>query len=479
MTDSCGEVASNHFEPLAADPEANARLRFIFCGALVTTAIFAVVAVSIVPQPASAVPSFARQTGQPCAACHTAFPELTPYGRRFKLSGYTLGGGDSTLPNVAAMVLPTFTHTAKGQDSPPAPDTNTNDNFLLQQASLFYGGQIYGNLGAFIQVTYDRASQRIFLDNTDIRYADTGTLLGEDLIYGITVNNSPTVQDVWNTTPAWGFPEISSSIAPEFAPPGTMIEGEFAGQVAGAGAYTFWNDMLYLEMSGYQTLSKQTLETLGEPDVGSSSAINGIAPYWRVALEPTWGNNSLMVGTFGMLANIVPGRVSGFGVDQILDVGVDSQYQYNGDMNSFTLKVSDIFERQRLGASYVLGNSTNLNDWLRSFKISGSWVYDHTYSLSAGLFDVAGSADSGLYSSGALFGTPMGNGTPNGRGLIFDVAYMPFSHGGPAFWPWANARIGVSYTDYLKLYGGTTNFDGLGHNAQDNNTVLVYALTAF
>ncbi|MGD0643005.1 MAG: hypothetical protein ABSC22_19870, partial [Roseiarcus sp.] len=40
-------------------------------------------------QPASAVPSFARQTGQPCANCHTAFPELTPFGRRFKLSGYT------------------------------------------------------------------------------------------------------------------------------------------------------------------------------------------------------------------------------------------------------------------------------------------------------------------------------------------------------------------------------------------------------
>ena len=44
---------------------------------------------------ALAVPSFARQTGQPCAACHTAFPELTPFGRRFKLGGYTLEGGDS------------------------------------------------------------------------------------------------------------------------------------------------------------------------------------------------------------------------------------------------------------------------------------------------------------------------------------------------------------------------------------------------
>ena len=43
--------------------------------------------------PARALPSFARQTGQPCGACHTDFPALTPFGREFKLGGYTLGGG--------------------------------------------------------------------------------------------------------------------------------------------------------------------------------------------------------------------------------------------------------------------------------------------------------------------------------------------------------------------------------------------------
>ena len=37
-----------------------------------------------------AVPSFARQTGMACAACHTVFPELTPFGREFKLNGYVL-----------------------------------------------------------------------------------------------------------------------------------------------------------------------------------------------------------------------------------------------------------------------------------------------------------------------------------------------------------------------------------------------------
>src|ERR1700692_4284966 len=42
---------------------------------------------------AQALPSFARQTGQPCGTCHTDFAGLTPFGRRFKIGGYTYGGG--------------------------------------------------------------------------------------------------------------------------------------------------------------------------------------------------------------------------------------------------------------------------------------------------------------------------------------------------------------------------------------------------
>src|SRR5579872_1691619 len=39
---------------------------------------------------AYAVPSYARQTGMACQACHTVFPELTPFGRSFKLNGYQI-----------------------------------------------------------------------------------------------------------------------------------------------------------------------------------------------------------------------------------------------------------------------------------------------------------------------------------------------------------------------------------------------------
>jgi hypothetical protein len=33
-----------------------------------------------------------------------------------------------------------------------------------------------------------------------------------ELILGVTLNNKPAVQDVWNTTPAWGFPHSGTSV---------------------------------------------------------------------------------------------------------------------------------------------------------------------------------------------------------------------------------------------------------------------------
>jgi hypothetical protein len=444
-------------------------------GGVATLAVLVTAAgILIKPPAASAVPSFARQTGQPCATCHTAFPELTPFGRRFKLNGYTMGGGLTfdEAPPIAVMLQPTFTHTARNQDSEPAPGTSTNNNTILQQDSLFYGGQIYGNVGALIQGTFDRASEHTFVDNSDVRYADTAKFLGLDFIYGVDVNNNPSVQDVWNTTPAWSFPYIASSIAPQFSPPGTLIEGALGGLVAGTGVYTFWNDMLYLEVSAYQNLSTQTLRALGEPGFNGLS-IGGAAPYWRAAFEYNLGNQSFEAGTFGMYANVLPGRIGGFGFDQYLDIGFDAQYQYIGDPHSVTVKITHINENQWLNSSFAQGLSSNTYNTLETFNASVGYVYDHTYSLTAAFFSAYGSADAGLYNATSLANSP------DGEGLIFDAAYLPFSNGGPSVWPWLNARIGVSYTHYLKLFGGTNNFDGAFHNASQNNTLFAYTWIMF
>jgi hypothetical protein len=59
-----------------------AKYRQLAADALVALAI-GFLTIGFAP-PAQALPSFARQTGQPCGTCHTDFPALTPYGRKFQ-----------------------------------------------------------------------------------------------------------------------------------------------------------------------------------------------------------------------------------------------------------------------------------------------------------------------------------------------------------------------------------------------------------
>ena len=446
-------------------------------------------------KPAAALPAYARQTGQPCASCHTAFPELTPFGRRFKIGGYTMQGGDWEGPPLSAMYMAGFTHTESPQDSPPAPGLRTNDNLVSQQVSGFIAGKLYGNLGSFIQVTGNpttSAENNVFLDASDVRYADTFKLFGQDTIWGLDANNTPTVEDPWNTTPSFGWPQISSTIAPAFAPPLTHVESGYGQIVGGAGAYVFWNDMLYADVTAYKGLPVPVLQAFNDGN-STTDALSNWAPYWRLALEPHWGQHYLMVGTFGMYGQITPGRMYGYGTDDYLDVGFDSQYQYDGDQYSLTVKLTDILEWQKLNATYALGGSSNVHNTLNSFKANASFVWDHTYSVGFGYFNISGSSDCNMYGSPAAFCMPNGlgafpnsyNASPLGDGLILDLAYIPFAHGSPqnlGYTTW-NVRLGVQFTEYLHLYGGTTNFDGsfIGgtHNAQGNNSVFAYAWFAF
>jgi hypothetical protein len=158
---------------------------------------------------AQAVPSFSRQTGLQCNVCHSNPPELTAFGRKFKLDGYTLTdkkagtsieGKDLKINRyfpISVMLLLSDTATNKS-----VPGTQNETAGFPQQLSLFLAGEVSSHLGGMVQVTYDPQSDHITLDNTDIRFANHTTLGSKDLLYGVTLNNSPTVEDVWNSTPS-------------------------------------------------------------------------------------------------------------------------------------------------------------------------------------------------------------------------------------------------------------------------------------
>src|SRR6201984_1371879 len=169
------------------------------CSCRLTT-IFVLTAILVIgldPRRANSLPLYARQTGQPCATCHTAFLELTPFGRRFKLGGYTLDGGDWKGPPFAVMLQPTFTNTQAPQPGGAAPRFGGHNNLVMQQMSLFTGGRFTDNLGAFIQGTYDGVAHRFGWDNTDIRFAAPIDVGGHTLLWGITANKNPTRPDGW------------------------------------------------------------------------------------------------------------------------------------------------------------------------------------------------------------------------------------------------------------------------------------------
>jgi hypothetical protein len=433
--------------------------------------VLAVAAVCILGiRPVQALPSYARQTGQECAACHNGFPELTPYGRQFKLNGYVWSGGTSNLPPIAAMAIPTFTHTAAGQPGGAAPHFGPNDNFAFT-GSLFYGGKILDNLGAFAQVTYDQVPRNFNWDNTDIRYAKPSELFDREAVFGTSLNNNPTVNDVWNSTPAWGYPYLASELAPTPAAR-TLIEGNLAQQVIGLNPYIFWNRLVYAEVGGYRTLSPWTDSALGiHPD--GTSAIMGLAPSWRLAIEPAWGQNTWEFGTSGMAASLIPDRITGSGTDHLTDFGFDTQYQFLGARDSFSVQARFITENQNLSASQSLGLSSNSHNLLRTWHVKGTYYYNQTIGATAGFFRVQGSADP------LLFSPVSANNSPNSNGWTLELNYIPFNHGGPDFWPWLNVKFGLQYVHYNVFDGASTNFDGAGRNARDNNTLFAYAWVAF
>ncbi len=135
------------------------------------------------------------------------------------------------------------------------------------------------------------------------------------------------------------------------------------------GAYGFLDDLLYFELSGYRPLSTNTQLVLGTDTTGFSPIV-GIAPYWRVAVEPNFGNHSLEFGTFGLKSSVVPMGMSSAGNDSFTDIGVDAQYQYLGDPHAVTFRAAWIHENHATGASQALGLADNSHNTLRSLNAS-------------------------------------------------------------------------------------------------------------
>jgi hypothetical protein len=439
---------------------------------------------------ARAVPAFVRQTGQQCIACHVSFPELTPYGRYFKITSYTIGTRQTVPLSLMAQASVTKTQNntgVVGQDGAGNNifgDVNPRDGSVaFSGASLFLAGKATDHFGGFVQWTYNNLATdpdtgdlkgHSGIDNTDLRL--TRISYGADAkqpdwIYGLTLNNNPTVQDVWNSTPAFGFPYTLSPLAQTPATR-TLIDGGLAQQVAGIGVYAFWLKTVYAELSLYRTADGMFSWLRAGQYIDTPQGVNrlsGYNPYWRLALDHEWGPHSIMVGTYGMVVDKLPETPT----DRFTDIAADAQYQYITHPHTVTAQATYIHERQDwnasfpntlngnpLGLSAAAATPVNPSTSLDTVKIKGSYYYQRKYGVTLAYFSTTGSTDAGLY--------PV-TGVPDSKAYVAELDYLPIQ----------NVRLMLQYTYYTKFNGAGENYDGTGRNAWDNNTLFFNVWLAF
>ncbi len=436
------------------------------------------------PPSASAVPSYARQTGLACSGCHYTPPELNPGGRRFKLLGY-VDRGDQTktvtsdgskshaaLNLLASLPLSVMFEASFTNTNSPVPATQNGSLQLPQDISLFLAGAWTSNVGSFLQVTYETQADHFTSDNTDIRYANKTKMSGKELVYGLDLNNNPTVEDLWNSTPAWGYPWIASNVAP--TPTATpIINGGLAQDVAGFGGYAMWNDHLYLNLELYR--SDHVGGPQPNPGIGFTHNIVGVAPYWRVAWQESTGTTQFEIGSYGMHMKSTNSAINS-GTNDLYDGYTDWAFDTQYDRTLFrkdvlSLRGTYIRENSNLASSASVPSSaggplaSQGGHHLNTFMSNAEFHFGNRYSGSFGWFITQGTADTTLYS----LATGSANGDPRSAGYIANVSY----------WPWQNLQLAAQYTGYTRFNGAANNYDGSGRNASANNTVYLDAKFLF
>ena len=421
---------------------------------------------------ARAVPAFARQTAEPCQVCHVGGfgPQLTPYGRNFKIHGYTQRTSHNN--PLAVMVIASYLNTQKSQSPPPA-GFAPNNNWAVDQVSLFLAGGWGDHFGAFVQGTWDGVANQFHWDQTDLRAVDDVKVGRTDVTLGASLNNNPTVQDPWNTLPAWEFAYTTSTLAPAPAS-APVINGAFAQETIGLTGYAWIDSKYYLEGGAYWSPSANVLSGLGV-DPAALGAISGAAPYGRIAYQNDIGPGTLELGAFVLQAHIFPGldHTTGF-TDRYTDLGVDGSYfvaRKNGDV--VTLQTRYVNESQRLDATCALAGAppaTCAHNSLRDWRIDASYYWRHRYGLTVQYFNTTGSPNDVIYAANRTF-------KPDSAGFVVQVDTTLFPNA-DSFNHRANARIGLQYTGYTQFNGAGRNFDGLANNAADNNSLRVFIWVA-
>src|SRR5438128_905575 len=111
----------------------------------------------------------------------------------------------------------------------------------------------------------------------------------------------------------------------------TLVDGLLGQRVLGAGVYTLWNNLVYLEGNVYKGLGRRTLAATGQPDDGEQPS-STFLPYARIALMKDWEQHHFQIGAYTLSGTVIPagGQTLGFPVRKT-DVALDANYHFVTD----------------------------------------------------------------------------------------------------------------------------------------------------
>jgi hypothetical protein len=431
---------------------------------------------------AHAVPSFARQTGAECAACHIGSygPHLTAYGIMFKLGGYTDTGGDQGKDAVPLSMQMRLLRSSPAQGSPTT---------QIDQASVYLAGRLADNMGAFIEARREEnpngqtAPVNTSLANLDLRYAREAKVGVKEGLFGLSLNNSPGVQDPIDANQIWGFPSIATD-GSLFNP---AIAGQLPHRVIGVTGYAYLDKAWYGEFGGYRSMPRSMQQNLGlNPDSNDPGNISGIAPYWRLAYIRDFKTQMVSFGLYGMTAEKQLAVLSPPGAprvtsrsgpaDKFRDVGIDATYQYRGDRsNTLQLRANYVDEHRDYGSTpTAFGFSAAPTGKVREATFSATYSFNETWSATAARMQTRTNQDGVRYL----------NGTADSDVKYFNVMWVPFGKEGSWKAPWANLRLMAEWLRFDKFNGASNDlfgarFGGPLVNARDLNTFNLSASIAF
>jgi hypothetical protein len=390
---------------------------------------------------AHAVPSFARQTGSDCVACHIGGYgwHLTPYGVRFKLGGYTDTDGNGTKVPLSGLLQVNRSRSNREE-------WGGKDYDRLDEADVFVAGRLNDHVGVYSQVQYsDTATRTTSLNQLDFRVATESRLNDKELIAGLSLNNSPGIQDPVDTLPAWGFPALA---LPGQGNATNAYSNGLAGRVLGLSAYGLYDQSWYGELGTYRTMSPEMQDTLGKDRSGDPGRISA-STYWRLAYMKDFKTQFVSLGLLGF--NLSRQPVGAASADRYRDFGMDAVYEYLGTRDHIVqLRGAYVREQRRFGT--VPANGAQATGTQIERTLAATYVYAKSYGITVARTTARTNNDPVRYM----------NGTGDSNMNYTEVFWTPLGQESSWGAPYANMRLTAAWIKPDKFNGSSTDAFGGG-----------------